>query len=62
MSSAQSVSASLCGISDKRAGRLKMLDPSVRLGLSRDEQYRKLEQFLAAIHKGPGNRRCEGDA
>jgi len=41
------------------AGRL---DPSVRLGLSRDEQCRKLEQFLAAIHKGPGNWRCEGDA
>ncbi|MFL5266422.1 MAG: hypothetical protein ACJ8AH_07465 [Stellaceae bacterium] len=43
-------------------GRLKMLDPSVRPGLSRDGQYRKLEQFLAAVHKGPGNRRWEGDA
>jgi hypothetical protein len=49
-------------ISDKQAGRLKILDPSVGLGLSRDEQYRKLEQCLAAIHRGPGNRRCEGDA
>ncbi len=36
-------------ISDKQAGRLKMLDPSVRLGLGRDEQYRKLEQFLTEI-------------
>jgi len=22
----------------------------------------ELDQFLAAIHRGPGNRRCEGDA
>ena len=48
-------------IADKQAGRLKMLDPSVRLGLSRDEQYRKLEEFLTAIHRGRINRGYEPD-
>jgi hypothetical protein len=36
-------------ISGKQAGRLNMLDPSVRLGLSRDEQYNTLERFLTAV-------------
>jgi len=36
-------------IEDKRAGRLGRLDPSVSLGLSRDEQFRKLEDIFAKI-------------
>jgi glycosyltransferase involved in cell wall biosynthesis len=40
-------------IEDKRAGRLVALDPSVSRGLSRDEQFRKLEQVLADVGKGP---------
>ncbi len=34
---------------DKRAGRLDRLDPSVSLGLSRDDQYAKLERLFAEI-------------
>jgi len=34
---------------DKRAGRLNRLDPSVCEGLSRDEQYQKLEQLFGEI-------------
>jgi glycosyltransferase involved in cell wall biosynthesis len=34
-------------IEDKQAGRLKALDPSVSRGLSRDEQFRKLEHVFA---------------
>jgi glycosyltransferase involved in cell wall biosynthesis len=33
-------------IEEKQAGRLTRLDPSVSLGLSRDEQFRKLEAIL----------------
>jgi glycosyltransferase involved in cell wall biosynthesis len=36
-------------IADKHAGSLKALDLSVCLGLSRDEQYRKLEDLLAQV-------------
>lgn len=44
----------ICGqlqawLEDKRAGRLNRLDPSVSQGLSRDEQYGKLEQLIAEI-------------
>jgi Glycosyl transferase 4-like domain len=39
-------------IEDKRAGRLKALDPSVSRGLSRDEQFRKLVHIFAEIHEG----------
>ena len=34
---------------DKRAGRLDRLDPSVSLGLGRDDQYAKLEHFLEEL-------------
>ena len=34
---------------DKRAGRLDRLDPSVSLGLGRDDQYAKLERLLNEI-------------
>ena len=34
---------------DKRAGRLDRLDPSVSLGLGRDNQYAKLERLLQEI-------------
>ena len=36
-------------IADKDRGGLKGLDQSVCLGLSRDEQYRKLEYLLAQV-------------
>jgi glycosyltransferase involved in cell wall biosynthesis len=36
-------------IADKQQSRLERLDPSVCRGLSRDEQYRKLEQHLSDI-------------
>ncbi len=36
-------------IEDKQAGRFKRLDPSVSRGLSRDEQYQKLERLFAEI-------------
>ena len=36
-------------IEDKRAGRLDRLDPSVSLGLGRDDQYAKLERLLEEI-------------
>jgi glycosyltransferase involved in cell wall biosynthesis len=36
-------------INDKQAGRLKALDPSVSRGLSRDDQFRELEQIFADI-------------
>jgi hypothetical protein len=36
-------------IEDKQAGRLKALDPSVSRGLSRDDQFRNLEQILADV-------------
>jgi len=39
----------LAWIEDKRAGRLKRLDPAVSYGLSREEQFRKLEKILAKI-------------
>jgi glycosyltransferase involved in cell wall biosynthesis len=34
---------------DKRAGRLERLDPSVSLGLSRDDQYDKLQRLFEEI-------------
>jgi hypothetical protein len=34
---------------DKRAGRLHRFDPSVSLGLGRDDQYAKLERLLEEI-------------
>ena len=37
---------------DKRAGRLERLDPSVSLGLSRDDQYAKLERLFEEIVEG----------
>jgi hypothetical protein len=41
-------------IEDKQAGRLKPLDPSVSRGLSRDDQFRKLEQiFSEVVHRRP---------
>ena len=36
-------------LKDKRAGRLKRLDPSVSRGLSRDDQFSKLEHLFAKI-------------
>ncbi len=36
-------------LEDKRAGRLGRLDPSVSLGLGRDDQYAKLERLLEEI-------------
>jgi len=36
-------------IEEKQAGRLSALDPSVYVGLSRDEQFAKLEQVFALI-------------
>ena len=36
-------------VENKRAGRLTRLDPSVSRGLSRDEQFRKLEPLFADI-------------
>jgi len=36
-------------IEDKQAGRLKALDPSVSRGLSRDDQFRNLEQIFADV-------------
>jgi glycosyltransferase involved in cell wall biosynthesis len=36
-------------LEDKRAGRLKRLDPSVSRGLSRDDQFLKLEHLFAKI-------------
>jgi hypothetical protein len=42
-------------IADKQAGRLTRLDPSVSLGLGRDEQFFKLERFLGRVlHLQPG--------
>jgi glycosyltransferase involved in cell wall biosynthesis len=49
-------------LDDKAAGRLTRLDPSVSKGLSRDEQYRKLEHvFMEILNEGvsrqaPGQR------
>src|SRR5580704_517803 len=42
-------------IEDKQTGRFKRLDPFVSRGLSRDEQYQKLERLFAEIlcHSGP---------
>jgi hypothetical protein len=34
---------------DKRAGRLHRFEPSVSLGLGRDDQYAKLERLLEEI-------------
>ena len=45
-------------IEEKQAGRLTRLDPSVSLGFSRDEQFRKLEAILAETVR----RRIEGRA
>jgi hypothetical protein len=36
-------------LEDKRDGRLERLDPSVSLGLSRDDQHAKLELLLENI-------------
>jgi glycosyltransferase involved in cell wall biosynthesis len=36
-------------LEDKRTGRLTQLDPSVSMGLSREEQYRKLEDVFAEL-------------
>jgi hypothetical protein len=41
-------------IEDKHAGRLRRLDPSVSRGLSRDEQFRKLEPIFADIVEPEG--------
>jgi hypothetical protein len=42
-------------IEDKRAGRLNPLDPSTSRGLSREDQFRKLEQiFTEILHQGEG--------
>jgi glycosyltransferase involved in cell wall biosynthesis len=51
-------------IGDKRAGRLKRLDPSVSLGLSRDEQFLKLERVFANMlnERRPGPRREQSGA
>lgn len=43
-------------IADKREGRLESLDRSVSRGLSRDEQYRKLEEIFGEIMTEPHNR------
>ena len=40
-------------IEAKRAGRLRRLDPSVYLGLSRDDQFLKIEHLFAKILKKP---------
>ena len=40
-------------IAQKAAGRLSRFDPSVCLGLGRDEQFRKLERLLIAVGKPP---------
>jgi hypothetical protein len=50
---------------DKRAGRLNSLDPSVSLGLSREDQYAKLERLLEQILEkqiSASHRRPLGDA
>src|SRR5262249_24004614 len=39
-------------LEDKRAGRLKRLDPSVSRGLSRDDQFLKLENLFDKIVNG----------
>jgi glycosyltransferase involved in cell wall biosynthesis len=39
-------------LEDKRAGRLEALDPSVSLGLARDDQYAKLERLFEGIVEG----------
>ena len=39
-------------IEQKRSGYLKRLDPSVSRGLSRDEQFRNLEQLFAEVLNG----------
>jgi hypothetical protein len=39
-------------VGQKQAGRIPNLDPSVTQGLSRDEQFRKLEQVLANVANG----------
>jgi len=36
-------------IKDKQAGRLSQLDPSVSRGLSRDDQFRRLEHIFAKV-------------
>jgi hypothetical protein len=44
-------------LQNKRAGGLKPLDHSVNLGLSRDEQYQKLERLFAEVlNEGAGYR------
>jgi hypothetical protein len=41
-------------IEDKQAGHLKALDPSVSRGLSRGDQFRKLERIFAdVLHRPP---------
>jgi len=41
-------------LKDKQAGRLKRLDPSVSRGLSRDDQFRKLEHlFIKILNEQP---------
>jgi glycosyltransferase involved in cell wall biosynthesis len=39
-------------LEDKRAGRLERLDPTVSLGLGRDDQYAKLERLFEEIVEG----------
>src|SRR5262249_58063409 len=41
-------------LEDKRAGQLERLDPSVSLGLSREDQHAKLEQLFEEISKDRG--------
>jgi glycosyltransferase involved in cell wall biosynthesis len=49
-------------IEDKQAGRLNRLDPSVCLGLGRDEQYEKLEHLFVEILSEGGSRQTARDA
>jgi len=48
-------------IEQKRAGCLKVLDPSVSWGLGRDDQFRKLEHILADVlgRQSPANKRSK---
>lgn len=49
-------------LEDKDAGRLQRLEPSVSRGLSRDEQYRKLQHLLEAVVNQARSRRKLGEA
>jgi len=50
-------------LADKQAGRLGLLDQSVSLGLSRDDQYAKLERLLAdTLENRVGRANCRQPA